>query len=265
MFWREGSFSICNFSLYRPCYLNLVMISLLASKCQDFKGEMSFFSDSEFSVLLSFANSWKYVCENKRKWACRKVLECENMKSFDSPPYVPLQDCAHCSYWILCKIGKTFPSVSNSITVQVNFFQKQLFLHQINENSKLRTCCVHKLFWMSRQKNNFCTQHVLSLQFSCTELVIQWTICRHIAGYLVDAEIRASDKDSPVNSTRKYIYWTWFIHQLCQWFLDNTEIHQLEGYLYWAWVDFEITCHYLCHWIWLAAASDQKIWGYQKC
>ena len=116
-----------------------------------------------------------------------------------------------------------------------------------------------------QNKNNLCTKHVLSLQFSCTELVIQWTICRHIADYLVDAKIRASDKDSPVNSTRKYIYWTWFIHQLCQWFLDNTEIHQLEGYLYWAWVDFEITCHYLCHWIWLAAASDQKIWGYQKC
>ena len=116
-----------------------------------------------------------------------------------------------------------------------------------------------------QNKNNLCTQHVLSLQFSCTELVIQWTICRHIADYLVDAKIRASDKDSPVNSTRKYIYWTWFIHQLCQWFLDNTEIHQLEGYLYWAWVDFGITCHYLCHWIWLAAASDQKIWGYQMC
>jgi hypothetical protein len=33
----------------------------------------------------------------------------------------------------------------------------------------------------------------LSLQFSCIELVMQWTICG-----LVDAKIRASDKDLPV-------------------------------------------------------------------
>ena len=37
----------------------------------------------------------------------------------------------------------------------------------------------------------------LSLEFSCLELVIQWTICRHIVG-LVDAKIRASDQDLPV-------------------------------------------------------------------
>ena len=38
----------------------------------------------------------------------------------------------------------------------------------------------------------------LSLEFSCIELVIQWTICGHIVG-LVDAKIRASDKDLPVH------------------------------------------------------------------
>ena len=42
-----------------------------------------------------------------------------------------------------------------------------------------------------------CSRHVLGLQFSCTELVIQWTICR----YIVDAKIRASDKDLPVTIT----------------------------------------------------------------
>ena len=37
-------------------------------------------------------------------------------------------------------------------------------------------------------KNNFCTQHVspgLSLKFSCIELVIRCTICRHIVGLLM--------------------------------------------------------------------------------
>ena len=31
-------------------------------------------------------------------------------------------------------------------------------------------------------QNNLCTQHVLSLEFSCNQLAIQWTICRHIVG-----------------------------------------------------------------------------------
>ena len=36
----------------------------------------------------------------------------------------------------------------------------------------------------------------LSLEFSCIELVLQWTICRYFG--LVDAKIRASDKNLPV-------------------------------------------------------------------
>ena len=83
--------------------------------------------------------------------------------------------------------------------VQVNLFQKYLFLYQlthnmttycsVNENSKLRTCWEHVvykncfLFFHSEQfMYATCSQHVLSLEFSCTELVIQWTICRHIVG-----------------------------------------------------------------------------------
>ena len=45
-----------------------------------------------------------------------------------------------------------------------------------------------------------CTQHILKLQFSYTELVIQLTICRQIVGYVVDVKIRASDKDLPVQN-----------------------------------------------------------------
>ena len=39
-----------------------------------------------------------------------------------------------------------------------------------------------------------CSLHVLSLEFSCTELVIQWTIFCHIVGYIVDARISTSEK-----------------------------------------------------------------------
>ena len=63
-------------------------------------------------------------------------------------------------------------------TVQVNLCQKLFFLHNMG-----RTCCVQKLFWMSE---TISLQKMfspgLSLEFSCIELVIQWTICRHIVG-----------------------------------------------------------------------------------
>ena len=98
-------------------------------------------------------------------------------------------------------------------TVQVNICQKHLFLHQLTQNmtkdcslnyvfstwkfqakNMLRTCCTQiVLCFCFDIQNNLCTQHVLnmfsafsqhvlSLQFSCTELVIQWTIFCHILG-----------------------------------------------------------------------------------
>ena len=45
-----------------------------------------------------------------------------------------------------------------------------------------------------QNKNNLCTQHFLSLEFSCAELVIH--LLSHCG--LVDVKIRASDKDLPV-------------------------------------------------------------------
>ena len=62
--------------------------------------------------------------------------------------------------------------------VQVNLCQKLFFLQNMGS-----TCCVQKLFWMSETisvHNMFSPG--LSLEISCIELVIQWTICRHIVG-----------------------------------------------------------------------------------
>ena len=44
-------------------------------------------------------------------------------------------------------------------------YDERLFI-KFPEKYKLRICCVQILFWMSKQKNNFCAQHVLSLYFS---------------------------------------------------------------------------------------------------
>ena len=55
------------FMIWRACDLNLVMISLLASKCQDFKVEMSFFQPLYVLKLktsnlkvLAFCCQWRY-------------------------------------------------------------------------------------------------------------------------------------------------------------------------------------------------------------
>ena len=99
--------------------------------------------------------------------------------------------------------------------IQVNLFQKHLFLHQLthditkycswnyHENYKLRACCVHKLCFCFDIQNNLCTQHVLpnhvlTLQFSRTT--------NNLLSYcgLVYARISASEKDLPVCTAKSY-------------------------------------------------------------
>ena len=53
-----------------------------------------------------------------------------------------------------------------------------------SEHVVYTNCFCFCLFCFDIQ-NNLCTQRVLRLEFSCTELVIQWTICCHIVGLLM--------------------------------------------------------------------------------
>ena len=78
--------------------------------------------------------------------------------------------------------------------LQVNLCQKLLFLQNMG-----RTCCIHKLFWMSK---SFSVHNMFS---PCSELGI-FTYCtcnsmNNMSSYcgLVDAKIRASDKDLPLS------------------------------------------------------------------
>ena len=57
-------------------------------------------------------------------------------------------------------------------------------------------------FFCFDSQSNLCTQHVLSLEFSCTELVIQWTI---FCG-LFETRISASEKDLPVTANVYQIF-----------------------------------------------------------
>jgi hypothetical protein len=75
-------------------------------------------------------------------------------------------------------LGALLYEMPSNFHVQVNLCQKLFFLQNMG-----RTCCVQKLFWMSEtiSVHNIFSPG-LSLEFSCIELIIQWTICRHIVG-----------------------------------------------------------------------------------
>jgi hypothetical protein len=79
-----------------------------------------------------------------------------------------------------------------------------------------RTCCVHKLFLMSKQK-----QFVLHNMFSsCSELVVfmYWTgkSMNNLLPYcgLVDVRINTSDKDLPVRTSLHIFDWLFFHYLL---------------------------------------------------
>ena len=62
-----------------------------------------------------------------------------------------------------------------------------------HENSKLRTCCVHKLFWHWEQfMYTRCSELVIFMYWTCDSMNNLLSYC-----VLVDARIRACDKDLP--------------------------------------------------------------------
>ena len=95
-----------------------------------------------------------------------------------------------------------FCVLSINIIVQVYFFQKLSFFESVNpqldkrlfiefpEKYKLTTCYGQILFFMSKQKNNFCTQRVVNLYFSGNSMNNLLSYCG-----LADARMGASDTD----------------------------------------------------------------------
>jgi len=82
-------------------------------------------------------------------------------------------------------------------------YDERLFI-EFQERYKFATCCVQIMFRMSKQKNNFCKQHVANLCFS-------WKSMNNLSSYcgLTESRMRSSDIDLPVHKYRKnqfYIY-----------------------------------------------------------
>jgi hypothetical protein len=108
------------------------------------------------------------------------------------------------------KVGSaTGKSLSEAlILASINpLYDNRLFI-ELQEKYKFSTCFVHKLFRMSKQtkKTNLCTQHVLNLYFSYNSM-------NNLLSYyaLIDARMRASDKDLPVQLRREFQMtgWAW--------------------------------------------------------
>ena len=84
------------------------------------------------------------------------------------------------SYWLSIPIldaGKSFSEALILASVNPQY-DKRLFIELRVQymNVKLRTCSEHVVYthcFCFDIQNNLCTQHVVSLQFLCTELVIQ--------------------------------------------------------------------------------------------
>ena len=101
--------------------------------------------------------------------------------------------------------------------IQVNLCQKLLFLHQLTHNMatdcslnyEFSTCCVHKLFWMSKKNTHQKTICVHNMFSPCSEVagLTYWTrnSMNNLSPYcgLVEARISASEKDLPVRQMTK--------------------------------------------------------------
>ena len=84
-------------------------------------------------------------------------------------------------YYELAKCtGKSFSEALSFVTTNPQY-DKRLFIELQVQYIKIPSSehvVFFDLFWHSVQfMYTTCSQHVLSLEFSCTELVIQWTTC----------------------------------------------------------------------------------------
>ena len=91
--------------------------------------------------------------------------------------------------------GKSFSEALILATTNPQY-DKILIYQFLHENYKVRTCCVHKLFWMPKQK----TIYVHNMFWACSFHARTGKSMNNLLSYcgLVVARISASEKDLPV-------------------------------------------------------------------
>ena len=121
-------------------------------------------------------------CKYKSK-PCKDAIFAQKSNKWNWPRFAitSLMKSIHVtakSLWEALIFASTNPQNDNRL-----FIELQVQYMKIPSSNLGRTCCVQKLFCISETisvHNIFSPD--LSLEFSCIELVIQWTICRHIVG-----------------------------------------------------------------------------------
>ena len=109
-----------------------------------------------------------------------------------------------------CSTGKSFSEALILASVNPQYEKKCSLIYQfLHENYKLRTFCVHKLFWMSKQKQKIVYVH--NMFWACSFHVRTGKSMNNLLPYcgLVDARIRASEKDLPVQLETTTILEMW--------------------------------------------------------
>ena len=104
----------------------------------------------------------------------------------------------HNSLCIKCFIGSRHrQGVRMKWYIGKIFFRSTYSCIKSPQYDKLRTSCVHKLFWMSKQKR-ICVHNMFS---TCSELGIFMYWTHNLLSYcgLVDTRISASEKGLPVS------------------------------------------------------------------
>ena len=136
---------------------------------------------------------WKilkwYLIHSQRYGSYDEMLLWETGRNYACAFKFAHASICHCT---LILLGHT-----HSNLLQVNLCQKYSFLNQLTHymttdcsliydfstrKIQVQNMLCTKIVFCFGIQNNFCTQHVLNLYFSCTEVVNQWTICRHIVG-----------------------------------------------------------------------------------
>ena len=125
-----------------------------------------------------------------------------SLQKIPSSEHVENMLCTQIVFFFFVLLVLTFRTiyVHNMSSICSELWIFMYLTHNSMNNLSLITCCVHKLFWMSKpvnQKNTICVHNMFS---TCSELGIfmKWTrsSMNNLSSYcgLVDARINASDK-----------------------------------------------------------------------
>ena len=131
--------------------------------------------------------------------------------------------CPHFTrFFLYCEIGRQFRNYTTK-PLQVNLFQKLLFLHQLTHNMTTDCSLNYKFNTWKFQAQTWGEHVVYRNSFWHTEQFLYTTCSHHVL------QRRASDNDLPVSEVKyKRLFWSTHLEQFLQkkcilWSISNTQ------------------------------------------